>query len=310
MNLKHRLRVTIVLESLSSILNLTVAVFNIRYIRKLPPSSVLIVLLCLSDFGFNANNLITSVIHLCLPDSYYDSQACQLQGAITTLMGLLSMGLVAGLTLFRYLMIVRGYHIQPTFTIIYIASLAGISTTIVVFPFVLGVADAVYGLQPTKIACTVAWHEPRARGMAISCMIIIAIPIATISIAYFQIYQKVSREFKAFKDLSTTSKDHERYTASRHNINQCLTKEDQERQKSLLIQSVALVSCFLIGWTPYLIFASIQVITGEHLSLDFEFVAEMCIILNDIFSPILILIFDKVLRSNILNAGKTCCCRD
>ncbi|KAI8620689.1 hypothetical protein BC830DRAFT_1164321 [Chytriomyces sp. MP71] len=326
-----RLILGAVVTCLASVLNILVVLCNLTYLRNLPPSSVLIVSLCISDFIFNTNEAVTTLLHLSGQriDESVSSHLYQVQGAITTFAAILSILLVTGLTVFRYATVVLECNIRPQFTFIYISLCTATASLIVTFPFMIGQAGVVYVLHPTKISATVAWYDPEALWMSIACLVVIFIPITTIALAYFEIYRKATRVIAASRHYSASPGSWRvRATPAAERIKQPphpATQEtpsglvlyigagkmmaprqdsDAERQRNLLIQSIALVSCFILGWTPYVLFGMMEIFTRSPCSVEFEYAAEIVVALNDIASPCLALIFDKQLRDNTVRAFK------
>ncbi|KAI8619427.1 hypothetical protein BC830DRAFT_775347 [Chytriomyces sp. MP71] len=325
-NEQSRLIWALTLILLGSVLNLFVAVFNAPHLNRLSPSSVLVVSLCISDFVFSTNNVITISLRLSQDNEAINTYACRVRGAISVWTAMLSLGLVTGLTLFRYLTVIIGSNIQARQTLIYLTLYAGTTAGIAAVPFIIGDAEEVYALQPSKITCSVAFWNPRARWMSAVCAALTIVPVTTIALAYFQIFKQVSRVFGELHQSSAEGKEGSAQGArcaitainSAHGLRTVsllssangtrqenvgiatLMSQDRERQRNLLLQSIALVSCFLIGWTPYLVFGMVEVIAGRQLSIDFEFPAEMCIALNEVASPIIALIFDRQLRHNVV----------
>ncbi|KAI8610304.1 hypothetical protein BC830DRAFT_1146421 [Chytriomyces sp. MP71] len=75
--------------------------------------------------------------------------------------------------------------------------------------------------------------------------------------------------------------------------------EDEEKQMNLLVQSLVVVCMFVVGWTPYLLFGVIEILTGEKGNHHFEFAAEMFLSFHDGANPLVVLVFDEKMRTNV-----------
>ncbi|KAJ3221931.1 hypothetical protein HDU81_010230 [Chytriomyces hyalinus] len=186
-------------------------------------------------------------------------------------------------------------------------------------PFLLGSQDVSYIMQPSGDDCTPRWHmrDPKTLAMSIACIIILAVPLAGMGFAYYQIYRKVSTTFEAFKEVSICSyescsqsnpdrfslpmrSDSKQLTSSSLPRTKGTKSEEEEKQMQLLIQSLALVAVFVIGWAPYFVFAVTEVMTGIPQAMEFEFATDFIAQLNFVANPIVILVFDKDIRRNVL----------
>ncbi|KAJ3250567.1 hypothetical protein HDU77_006554 [Chytriomyces hyalinus] len=76
--------------------------------------------------------------------------------------------------------------------------------------------------------------------------------------------------------------------------------KDEAKQIALLMQSIAIVGLFLMGWTPYLSMGLYEIVTGTKVPLHFEFTAEIFVSINDLLNPVVVMIFDDNMRRNVL----------
>ncbi|KAI8610305.1 hypothetical protein BC830DRAFT_760100 [Chytriomyces sp. MP71] len=319
--------------------NATVVLSNFWYLRKLPPSSFLIVCLCLSDTLLLANYFTISATRLVRKNLFYDSFTCQIQAFMITFGALNSLGTCAGLTLFRYLIIVHQYKVKRYFAIAYIATVACVCASVASIPFMIRAADRIYIMNGSNINCSIGWFQSADvanRAMSWTCVAVLGVPFSSIGFAYFQIYRKVSEVFGGYKSsvdetrnqfavndkksasaYNSNQKTSEQFTEANHiqDTSRALTvpaaqklnyisvskrTEEEERQMALLIQSIVIVSVFILGWTPYLVFALIEMITGTKGDRYFEFAAEMILSLQDGINPIVVICFDQNIRANVL----------
>ncbi|KAJ3242244.1 hypothetical protein HDU78_001446 [Chytriomyces hyalinus] len=75
--------------------------------------------------------------------------------------------------------------------------------------------------------------------------------------------------------------------------------KDEAKQIALLMQSIAIVGLFLMGWTPYLSMGLYEIMTGTKVPLHFEFTAEIFVSINDLLNPVVVMIFDDNMRRNV-----------
>ncbi|TPX71639.1 hypothetical protein CcCBS67573_g06093 [Chytriomyces confervae] len=76
--------------------------------------------------------------------------------------------------------------------------------------------------------------------------------------------------------------------------------KDETKQMALLMQSIAIVTLFLIGWTPYLCMGVYEMLTGTEVHPHYEFTAEIFVSMNDLLNPVVVMIFDDNIRRNVL----------
>ncbi|KAI8838494.1 hypothetical protein BJ741DRAFT_601233, partial [Chytriomyces cf. hyalinus JEL632] len=77
-------------------------------------------------------------------------------------------------------------------------------------------------------------------------------------------------------------------------------REEEAKQIALLMQSVAIVGVFLMGWTPFLFATVYEIITGTKAHPDFEFAGEMFVSMNDLLNPVVVMVFDDKIRRNVV----------
>ncbi|KAJ3265051.1 hypothetical protein HDU77_006686 [Chytriomyces hyalinus] len=150
---------------------------------------------------------------------------------------------------------------------------------------------------------------------------ILAVPLAGMGYAYFQIYRKVSTTFEAFKvviiysyesfpqsapgRISVSTKSNSRLlTRSSTPPTKGAKSEEEEKQMQLLIQSLAIVGVFVVGWAPYFIFAMMEVISGVAQATNLEFAVDFVMQLNFAANQIVILVFDEDIRNNVFGKKK------
>ncbi|KAJ3230734.1 hypothetical protein HDU81_004275 [Chytriomyces hyalinus] len=312
----------VITEGIAFFLNFTLVVSNARFVCKLPYTSVLIFTLCCSDNLTLINSWTIAATHVIRNTLEYDKRLCQIHAAMVVAGALLSMSLCAGLTLLRYKVIVKAQKITKKFIASYISASVTIAATVASLPFLLGSQDESYFMQPSGDNCTPRWHgrDPRTVIVSTTCGLILATPLIGIGYAYFHIYRKVSTTFEAYKVAGVVSNEissqssrglvngtilsdtGQQQTKSSHHIQMGKRKksEEEEKQMHLLIQSIALVGVFVIGWGPYFLFGVIELISGVQQAAEFEFAADFIAQLNYVANPIVILVFDKDIRNNVI----------
>ncbi|KAJ3259641.1 hypothetical protein HDU77_001741 [Chytriomyces hyalinus] len=307
------------------LLNLIVTFPNLFHLHKLPPSSFLIVFLCLSDCLTSANVVAITTTHLIRKTPDYDIRLCQIQGALIIFSATLSMSICAGLTLFRYLVIVCSMNITKQFTVVYFIGAIFFSIAVSVLPFLLGSQIDSYVLQPTGVHCALAWNsrEPRTLAVAIIFPIIILSALCGIIYAYIRIYLTVSSDVaalrssgvasaKRFKSNSgntgshtasftveiTQEEDKARFSLRRNNA--AAVDPERAKQMSLLVQSIVVVGVFVLGWGPYFLFIMVELVLGPvSVSTDYEFASEFFVGFGEVLNPVAVLLFDVEIRKNV-----------
>ncbi|TPX71644.1 hypothetical protein CcCBS67573_g06094 [Chytriomyces confervae] len=76
--------------------------------------------------------------------------------------------------------------------------------------------------------------------------------------------------------------------------------EEETKQIALLMQSIAIAGLFMIGWTPYLSMGLYEIVTGTKVHPHYEFAAEMFASMNDSLNPVVVMVFDDKIRSNVV----------
>ncbi|KAJ3265050.1 hypothetical protein HDU77_006685 [Chytriomyces hyalinus] len=312
-----------IINSIAIALNFVLILSNARALRELPHTSVIIFTLCCSDCLTMINGWVLTTTHLIRNSLEYDTKICQIHAVLITAGCLTSLSLCSGLTFLRYKMIVESQKVTTKFVIAYISTVTFASFIVAALPFLLGSQDISFMMQPSGDNCTPRWHarDPPTLVMSVACIITLAIPLSGMGYAYYQIYRKVSTTFEAFKGVSICSyesysqsapdrvsvpmkSDSKQLTGSSLTRTKGRKSEEEEKQMQLLIQSLALVAVFVLGWAPYFVFSMMEVLSGVPQAMEFEFAADFIAQLNFVANPIVILVFDKDIRNNVLRKKK------
>ncbi|KAJ3250568.1 hypothetical protein HDU77_006555 [Chytriomyces hyalinus] len=149
--------------------------------------------------------------------------------------------------------------------------------------------------------------------------------------AYIRIYCEVSKVFGTYRETTNQSSRPQEFQRTKvlafqfeatnetngteENMNPSVDEQSQQPQKTLkkrkrtndetkqihlLMQSIAIVTLFLMGWTPYLSMGLYEIVTGTKVHLHFEFAAEIFVAINDLLNPVVVMVFDDNMRRNVL----------
>ncbi|KAJ3192931.1 hypothetical protein HDU82_003006, partial [Entophlyctis luteolus] len=163
---------------------------NITGIGHLPPSSFLIVWLCFFDGVIALNNLIVSTKSLISGKSEGDDPTnCSIHGFVTTFAAMTSVLLCFGITLFRYLAIVRRVNIKESH-IGYLIAIVIFALLFTVPPFPMNRGTVVYAVRPSQVHCAAAWYS-KDYIVVVGGGSCLSVTLVFMSYAYFAIFVKV-----------------------------------------------------------------------------------------------------------------------
>ncbi|KAI8617715.1 hypothetical protein BC830DRAFT_1166764 [Chytriomyces sp. MP71] len=309
----------LVQSTIAATLNLIVVACNAFNLHKLTPSSFLIFWLCGCDSGLNilAVYIISYQFHadsLGLPASQ-----CQALAFFITLFACSSIGLCTGLTFFRYLVVVRQWNLSPRFAPRYVLLVFILCSALVALPFILDSANVTYGLPASHCLCTVQWQDAHLKSkiMVWLCIGFLAVPLSSIGYAYAAIYREMRRSVKEMDSNGVGANSSgmlrdENVGTGRIQVNNgtvprnkdalppCARSKEREKMHALLIQSIAIVAVFVVGWGPYMANALYQAITQRILSPEVEYAAEAIVVLMHIVNPIAVMVFDIEMREQVI----------
>ncbi|KAJ3391786.1 hypothetical protein HDU84_005348 [Entophlyctis sp. JEL0112] len=222
-DLKHIFLLIVTLTTpVGAMLNSFLLLANCRNLSELPPSSLL---------------------------AFCTSAACQAHGIIELISGLGSISICFGLTFIRYSVIVWKVYPRRTFVAIFVVVSATTAAVVSVTPSVIGNASTQYVLRASGVYCMAAWYySPAFTGV---CLSILALPLCSIAYAYAHIYYCVtSVRVKIVVSITpgqeAVSKEGTITVRAANEV-----EEVGEKQNALLLQTVTIVSTFLVGWMPY-----------------------------------------------------------
>ncbi|KAI8611997.1 hypothetical protein BC830DRAFT_611917 [Chytriomyces sp. MP71] len=289
---------------------------NVLHLLRLSPSSFLIFFLCVGSFINTANELIVCASHLISGVNSYDTRACLIQSVLVTFGCLLSITQGSGLTLLRYLSIVRKQKIHYSYVSIFTATSTAVCILLVTIPFILGSQNETYGMHPSGVVCTVLWFKTdiQTRVVACICGVFCAIPVCFIGFAYAAIYARVSKVIsEASGTLEESGQSNEGTPGSAVavlpgqpkglKLHQEQRREYEQSQKKLLIQSIVIVSVMLAGWGPYCIMGFAEVLMGSPVTIEVELTADALVAAMELINAVVVLWFDAEIRANVVNLG-------
>ncbi|KAI8609960.1 hypothetical protein BC830DRAFT_1148032, partial [Chytriomyces sp. MP71] len=195
---------------------------------------------------------------------------------------------------------------------IFTGAVAAICAFTTALPFILGSKNT-YGLHPSHVVCTVIWysHDRSTQIVSWLAVVVLSVPLSGLWYAYLVIYFQVAGVLKEAKRINMPSKTPKVVEVKRMNqdisktVREDTVQEEQARkyekkQHKLLIQSIAIVSVMLLGWGPYCIMVVVEIISGQPVSPAFEYIAETLVVLNELFNPIVVMMFDAEIRKNVM----------
>ncbi|KAI8845106.1 hypothetical protein BJ741DRAFT_659207 [Chytriomyces cf. hyalinus JEL632] len=198
-----------VVVSISALLNAYILISNAPHLHRLPPSSFLIYWLCTYDSLVVINDLMVSAANLIHGHTnHFPPDTCYLHGFLAMFGSLASLLLCLGLTLFRYLVIIKKTKIRRVWAYLYLVLISVVAALASAMPFILGSQTWTYEMRPSNVYCAVAWyrHDPRTSALVYSALTIVTLPLAFIGFVYYCIYREISNTFEAARSaLSNNS---------------------------------------------------------------------------------------------------------
>ncbi|KAI8614688.1 hypothetical protein BC830DRAFT_361324 [Chytriomyces sp. MP71] len=288
--------------TLALALNLMVLLGNAPHLRSLPPSSFLIFWLCVSDAGINTITIYLIAAQVLTNKLGVEVLQCQVLAFFTTLFALAGLCLCAGLTLFRYLVVVRQWNLSSNFAPVYVIGVFVAATLVVALPFTLGSADVTYGISSAYNICTVLWFDTHTETkiMVWLYLAVLAIPFNFIGFAYASIYLEMRKSVREMEGNLSTPET--RMASAKGSTGDSGVGKEHDKMHTLLYQSIALVAVFIMGWTPNLGKILYEMINNVNASSELEFMTEVFMTLMHILNPVVVMIFDVEMRLNVFRA--------
>ncbi|KAI8612601.1 hypothetical protein BC830DRAFT_549069 [Chytriomyces sp. MP71] len=186
--------VALVQAAIAMLLNATIILSSLLYIRQMPSKSYLSFWICISNFVMASSILTVASTNLVQSPARFSSWICSITGAFTIVTVTLTAQISFAHALLRFLILVR--NSRPS--VFYIRASLGVSLTL---DAVMGIMpNTAHGflLQPSRAYCSIdASHKaPVSRAVAIGTLISLTTPIAFVGYAYYRIFGVVSHTLR------------------------------------------------------------------------------------------------------------------
>ncbi|KAJ3389642.1 hypothetical protein HDU80_011445 [Chytriomyces hyalinus] len=148
---------------------------------------------------------------------------------------LASLLLCLGLTLFRYLVIIKKTKIRRVWAYLYVVLISAVAALASAMPFILGSQTWTYEMRPSNVYCAVAWyrHDPRTSALVYSALTIVTLPLAFIGYVYYCIYREISYIFEATRNALSNNSGSVPVAAAA-DASQSVTEPDRKLPKASL----------------------------------------------------------------------------
>ncbi|KAJ3248962.1 hypothetical protein HDU77_007916 [Chytriomyces hyalinus] len=323
--------VGVVITCLNLPLNLMIVLPNVWYLSEIAPSSFLAFWLCLIDAISIINMGLISILTLANGEMDENPAICQLHATLTTFASLASILICFGLTLFRYLIVVKKRTLPRYFTSFYLLGVVVVAAVASTLPFMTQSADIYYTMRPSNAYCGPKWslHDPRSLVLIITSLGVASITVVFIAYAYMAMVGKVMEVLTFTKDLassvelasqpkewgdgktnegsvapkllSSSHVDTESVPTKSRKGDKAINKETAEMEKlqfELMRQSIVIVCAFIIGWAPYLFMAVFEAISGTAVSPACDFAVTFIVAVYEGVNPIIVFVYDRDLGKN------------
>ncbi|KAJ3385804.1 hypothetical protein HDU92_002856 [Lobulomyces angularis] len=180
----------------------------------------------------------------------------------------------------------------------------------------------VYGLRSSYDICLVLWYKRgtlAGAAFVFACLTTILMPTAFISFAYYKIYHDVKTSGKKLSECLKTEtqlKFHDSESNSENISHKAVESfvdtnnyseksrvhvEQNELERKVLMQSISICCCFLIGWTPVMVIISHEVILGKPAPVWLMHLHSAGPSFTCLCNPILVYFFDLQIRNTLKN---------
>ncbi|ORY44178.1 family A G protein-coupled receptor-like protein [Rhizoclosmatium globosum] len=273
------------------------------------PSSYLPIWICLSDVILNTNNVLFGIYSWVTQESLVQlrSEACAFDAFIVLFSCSTSLLLLLGLTYLRYSIIVKETEVKLPIVKWGIAGSYATGALSASAPFLLG-SPTIYSLSNDKLYCATSWtrRDPKTLAVIVLHLSTISIPLIFLFYAYTCIYLKIRSSIGGVRQFCSEPKLEQVETASfrpsttskRTSIVQRLSARVSVVSEDwrFLQQSIVMVATSLAGWSPMAVTLLYSVLTGQEISPEIDFVAQMCILVQTVFNPIYLVCKNRELR--------------
>ncbi|KAI8610064.1 hypothetical protein BC830DRAFT_1147428 [Chytriomyces sp. MP71] len=177
------------------------------------------------------------------------------------------------------------------------------SLLLATLPFSMGEAENILVLHPCGTYCIPDWTS-RARSsliMTAACVVVVSIPMGVILYAYTAIYLQFAHANQILSvELNNSVPSLTKETKEARPTMDRSFREARKKERKLLIQSIAIVSVFVLGYSPYYIMILYQAISGTQVHASIDFAAAAIAQLEEFFNPVVVLLFDDAIRYRCL----------
>lgn len=210
-----------------------------------------------------------------------DRTACLINAIALVYLCSVSIFSLVALTTNRYLVIMHEMRLSEGRADLLIVCMWIILMGVVVsFSFALNL-DVSISLDVTRAYCGMNWtsSDPLAASANIACMVVIAIPIIFIAMAYSQMIYSYSKSQRVIRERGS-----EFWTPN---------------EKKLVIKACAITLGYFLSWTPYLIKIVIEMVKKDSVSKSFSFFAEFAVGVAPMVNAIILWRFDAQVRIEV-----------
>ncbi|ORY40129.1 family A G protein-coupled receptor-like protein [Rhizoclosmatium globosum] len=283
--------------------------------------------LCAADLINSAINCVLNIMRLAGVDSN-EGFLCPLDACLLIIGCGITLLYCLGLTLFRYLSLVKRTKISRGFAFWFIIGAALLTIATTLFPFLVKSdwATSILVMRPSGTYCILFWATTdwTAKWILIVMLIWIASPVVFIGWAYYCIYATFQSSVNALQDNFEESGKHSSNSHPATKSGQAssvssatsasilkpkekrsskfikaATGSTEEEQTRLLYQSVSIAGVFLVGWSPYVVLILYEMSTNTTVSAIIDFLCVYCVILNQLINPFLVLFFNRQISDNV-----------
>ncbi|KAJ3384447.1 hypothetical protein HDU84_002923 [Entophlyctis sp. JEL0112] len=231
------------------------------------------------------------------PAKSKSSLACQIHGAIMFAGFLVALGILAGVSGFRYLMILKEVKIKNGTSTVVAAFIFAFSAFIVCAPFLLGIVGVAYSTHSSRVYCLVAWADSPYFSIVFIGLVCLGFPV--VAYPYIKIYLYVRDSIRSFQQ-SEGSDGRQYPKVTRENAPTKLRRDLTIDEKKVLIQSLMIVASYVVGAAPGLIVIMYEALTGTEVSMAWDFLAIICFQVAEAINQSLVIFFDRNIRENML----------
>ena len=210
-----------------------------------------------------------------------DRTACLINAIALVYLCSVSIFSLVALTANRYLVIMHEMRLPEGRADLLIVCMWTILLGVVVaFSFALNL-DITISLDVTKAYCGMNWtsSDPLAASANVVCIVVIAIPIIFITMAYSRMIYSYSKSHRVIRERGK-----EFWTPN---------------ERKLVIKACAITLGYFLSWTPFLIKIVIEMVKKDSVSKSFSFFAEFAVGVAPMLNAIILLRFDAQVRIEV-----------